>query len=191
MARTALPAVRDKPHDLNHYRLHMNEAVLVLIGTVVGALAGLLPKLFDMLSSSQSEEQEQAARLRMMLAGVLMSCVQSTNEFLDQAALLLLARNSEGEEVASDELRKAVSLAFAMKTAWMYALVSFGDSVDGKQPVDPRRNTIAAMLEKLDTTYAMHQAAEVTPERVIDQLLEVATLSRSALQELIGLRTIP
>jgi hypothetical protein len=186
-----LDAHRDEPHDPNHYRRRMSEAAFVLIGTVVGALAGLLPKFIDMISSSESEEQEQAARLRMMLAGVLMSCVQSTNEFLDQAALLLLARNTEGEDVAAEELRKAVSLAFAMKTAWMYALVSFGDSIDGKQPADPRRNTIAEMLEKLDTTYAMHQTAEVTPERVVDQLLEIATLSRGALQELIGLRTVP
>jgi hypothetical protein len=168
----------------------MSEAAFVLIGTVVGALAGLLPKFIDMISSSEDEEQEQAARLRMMLAGVLMSCVQSTNEFLDQAALLVLARNTEGEEVAAEELRKAVSLAFDMKTAWMYALVSFGDSVDAKD-VDPRRNTIADMLKKLDGTYAMYQAAEVTPERVIDQLLEIAALSRSALQELIGLPVIP
>jgi hypothetical protein len=166
----------------------MSEAVFVLIGTVVGALAGLVPKLIEMFSSSQSQEREEAAQLRMMLTGTLMNCVQSANEFLDQAALLVLARSTEGEEVSADELRKAVSLAFAMKTAWMYALVSFGDSM---VPGDRHRETIAEMLQKLDDTYARHQAAEVTPESVIDQLLEIGTLSRTALQTLIGLPAVP
>ena len=50
-----------------------------LIGLVVGALLGLLPKIFDLYSASSRGEQEQVARLRMMLANVLMNCVHSTH----------------------------------------------------------------------------------------------------------------
>lgn len=169
----------------------MTEAVLLLIGSIVGALFVLIPKLIEMTSGSKREKQEHDARLRMLLAGVLMSCVESTNQFLDQAALLLLARTTDGEKVAPDELRKGVNLAFAMKTAWMYALVSFGDSVDEKKPVDDRPMIIADLLTKLDATYDMHQATEVTPDRVLDQLLEIAALSRRALQDLVGLPAVP
>ena len=168
----------------------MNEAVLVLIGTAIGALAGLLPKVVEMMTSSKREKQEQAARLRMMLAGVLMSCVESTNKFLDQNTLLMLAKSTDGQQVSSEELHKAINLAFAMKTAWMYALVSFGDSVDDKKPVDDRPEIIRKFVKELNGTYDMHQAAAVTPDRVLDQLRDIATLSREALQELIRLPAI-
>jgi hypothetical protein len=172
----------------------MNEGLWAIIGLVVGALLGLLPKLFDLYSNSAREEQEQTARLRMMLAGVLMSCVNSTNEFLNHAALLRLGpRPAEGDLVPAAEVRQAVDLAFAMKTAWMHALVSFGDRVGVDEPIDRRRQVIQGMLNDLDETYGIYQDGGVTPEQVIDQrqvleqLQEVATLSRTRLQQLLRL----
>jgi len=182
----------------------MNEGLWAIIGLVVGALLGLLPKLFDLYSDSARDEQEQTARLRMMLAGVLMSCVNSTNEFLNQAALLRLdPKSAEGDAAAAAEVRKAVDLAFAMKTAWMHALVSFGDQVRVDKPIDKRRQVIQGMLKDLDETYGIYQDGGVTPDieigpqlpseqiieprQVIAQLQSIAALSRPRLQQLLGL----
>lgn len=159
-----------------------------LIGIVVGAVLGLLPKFFDLYSTSSRGEQEQVARLRMMLANVLMNCVHSTNEFLNQAALLRLdPAPSDGAETTDADLRKTIELAFAMKTAWMDALVSFGDPTGDKEPVDRRRAVIQKMLKDLDDTYGVYQAAEATPEQIIVQLQQIAAVSRTQLQQLIGL----
>ena len=163
-----------------------------LVGIVVGALLGLLPKLFDLHSTSSRDEQEQMSRLRMMLANVLMNCVHSTNEFLNQAVMIRLdPAPSDGEKATEADLRKAIDLAFAMKTAWMDALVSFGDRVNDKDPVDRRRVVIQGMLKDLDDTYGIYQGAEVTPEQIIVQLNAVATLARTRLQQLIGLPAGP
>lgn len=125
-----------------------------------------------------------------------MSCVQSANEFLERSAQLRLDEySSAGEEATNAHLREAVASAFRMKTAWMHALVSFGDPSDGKERLDARRVTIQRMLRELDETYDVHQGDEQgdeTPtERIVEQLRQVETLSRNALQELIGLPAIP
>jgi hypothetical protein len=174
----------------------MSDAAFLLIGAVVGAVAGLLPKVLDLITGSSSDKQEEDARLRMMLAGTLMSCVQSTNEFLEKFAQLRLDQTSSAgaeDEAFTADPREAVNAAFDMKTAWMNALISFGDPSGGKEPLDDRRGTIQRMLTELDDTYRVHEDADRSsePERIIKQLQKVAALSRSALQELIGLSATP
>lgn len=166
----------------------MSEPALVLIGTIVGAFAGLLPRLLDMISGNSTGKQQEKAQLKMMLAGVLMSCVQSTNEFLENAARLRLDQHTSADEnTANEHLRETVKSAFAMKSAWMNALVSFGDPAKRNEPLDERRRTIQRMLRDLDKTYDMYQVDEVSRKRIIEQLQQVERLSRNALNGLVRL----
>lgn len=181
----------------------MNEGLWAIIGLVVGALLGLLPKLFDMYSSNARDKQEETADLRMMLAMVLVNCVNSTNGFLRQAARLRLdSKQPDRSDVTKDEVDEAVNLAFAMKTAWMHALVSFGDPEPGAKKNDKseyskvdieRRQVIRGMLSDLDKTYGIYQDGDRTSGQVIEQrqifeqLQSIAESSRHRLQELLRL----
>ena len=167
-------------------------AVWGFFGVVVGALLGLLPKLFDVFSGDKSGQQEQVARMKMMLANVLMNCVHATNEFLNQVAKLHLDSSLRGEgEGTGADLQRSIDLAFAMKTAWMDALISFGDRGSDKEPVDPRRAVIQKMLKDLDATYDQYRETEATPELIVAQLQQIERLSRIQLERLIGLTSGP
>jgi hypothetical protein len=168
----------------------MSDGAWAVVGVLIGALMGLIPRLFDQRSSTTREKQEQEARLRAMLAGVLMKCVHSTNDFLNQWAATLRL-DPAGGVVGADDLRKAMQLAFEMKTAWMDTLVSFGDPAEGTEPSDRRRRVIELMLSEVDTTYDRYQDGDVTTEQVTAQLQEISRISRLRLNELIGLGPDP
>jgi hypothetical protein len=160
-----------------------------IIALVVGAMLGLVPRYFDERSSNARDKREQDARLRAMLAGVLVKCVQSTNDFLAQAATLRFDREAiaQGTDPEAD-LLKAKELAFEMKTAWMEALVSFGDPIHGAESSDWRPDVIKNMLREVDETYP--DDGVVTTDQVTVQLGKIATIARARLNELIGPRTV-
>ncbi len=166
----------------------MSEGAWALAGLVIGALLGLVPRFFEMRSNRISADQEQTARLRAMLAGVLMKCVHSTNEFLKARAATIgfEPTSTDRSDVTDDDLHAAMDLAFEMKTAWMETLVSFGDPVKGNETSDSRRGVIQQMLNELDVTYDRYQGGGVTRDQLNAQLGEIARISRTRLNELIG-----
>ena len=158
----------------------MNDAGVAFAGVALGAMFGLVPTMLNRSdvreqrrAADEREQREEAARLRSLLASVLLKCAHTSNDFL---AAWALARQTQplaavDPAVTIEHLRQAYERAAQMKSAWTEALVLIGD--DGHQ------QTIRAMLTEANEV-SLSEADDIS------QLDELANITRRGLDGLIG-----
>lgn len=145
----------------------MPEVWVAFLGVILGGIFGLVPMMWDRVEARRRHEEnvereriEQLERERSHLAGVLLNCAHSTNDFL--AAERLVATNGTTDE----ELKNAHEAAAKMKSTWTEALVIVSDGDE------PRRSMIVTFLREAHDAENLEALAAVA-ERSLNRLIGV------------------
>ena len=155
---------RNLPRD---YSLAMTEVWVAFLGVILGGIFGLVPMMWDRVEARrrheenvQREQAEQRERERSHLAGVLLNCAHTTNDFL--AAERLAATNGTTDE----ELRNAHESAAKMKSTWTEALVIVSPDDE------PRRTWIVTFLREAHDAENLEALADAA-QRSLNRLIGV------------------